>query len=54
VVLSLSDAVYLGGMLPVVLIVTAVNTVVTQLLYFPAYRVFSEQTNGAVNEEERK
>lgn len=33
--------VYLYGMLPVVGTVAAVNTVVTQLLYFPAYRIFA-------------
>lgn len=33
--------VYLYGMLPVVGTVAAVNTVVTQLLYFPAYKIFA-------------
>lgn len=40
--------VYLYGMLPVVGTVAAVNTVVTQMLYFPAYRIFAN------NEEENK
>lgn len=43
--------VYLYGMLPVVGTVAAVNTVVTQLLYFPAYKIFANddgQTKGTL------
>lgn len=40
VVLSLPTAVYLYGMLPVVLTVAGINMVITQLLYFPAKRLF--------------
>jgi energy-coupling factor transport system ATP-binding protein len=38
--------VYLYGMLPVVLTVAAVNSVVTQLLYIPASRLFGESERG--------
>lgn len=40
VVLSLPLAVYLYGMMPVVLTVAAINMVITQLLYFPAKKMF--------------
>ncbi len=40
VVLSLPLAVYLYGMMPVVLAVAGINVVITQLLYFPAKRLF--------------
>jgi energy-coupling factor transport system ATP-binding protein len=43
--LSLPMKVYLYGMLPVVGTVAVVNTVVTQLLYFPAYKIFSKGDN---------
>ncbi|MDF2572442.1 MAG: Tryptophan transporter TrpP [Sporomusa sp.] len=39
-VLSLPMAVYLYGMLPVVLTVAGINMVITQLLYFPAKKMF--------------
>lgn len=42
VALSLPVQVYLYGMLPVVGTVALLNTVVTQLLYFPAYRIFAK------------
>lgn len=41
VVLALPMAVYLYAMMPVVFIVAAANTVITQLLYFPAQRLFA-------------
>lgn len=40
VVLELPMAVYLYAMLPVVLAVAGINMVITQLLYFPAKRLF--------------
>ncbi|SDF29378.1 tryptophan transporter [Sporolituus thermophilus] len=40
-VLSLPMTVYLYAMVPVVLAVAAVNTVITQLLYFPAQKLFA-------------
>lgn len=40
VVLSLPMAVYLYGMLPVVLMVAGINMVITQVLYAPAQRMF--------------
>lgn len=40
--LGLPMQVYLYGMLPVVATVAVVNTVVTQILYFPAYRIFAK------------
>lgn len=40
VVLSLPTAVYLYAMLPVVFTVAAINVVITQMLYFPARRLF--------------
>lgn len=49
VALGLPMPVYLYGMLPVVFAVAAANTVITQLLYFPAYKLFSAQT-GHVEE----
>lgn len=49
-VLGLPMKVYLYGMLPVVLTVAAINTVVTQVLYFPAYKIFAAQSGI----EERK
>jgi energy-coupling factor transport system ATP-binding protein len=42
--------VYLYGMLPVVLTVGAINMIVTQVLYFPAYKIFTAQGGR----EERK
>ncbi|HWR42912.1 tryptophan transporter [Sporomusa sp.] len=38
--LSLPMAVYLYGMLPVVMAVAAINMAITQLLYFPAKKMF--------------
>ena len=43
VVLSLPMAVYLYAMLPVVLAVAGINMVITQLLYFPARKLFSKE-----------
>ncbi|WP_425059497.1 hypothetical protein SCACP_00890 [Sporomusa carbonis] len=40
VALSLPVAVYLYGMLPVVLAVAGINMAITQLIYFPAQRLF--------------
>jgi len=40
--LSLPMKVYLYGMLPVVGTMALVNMVVTQLLYFPAYKIFTK------------
>lgn len=40
VVLSLSMTVYLYGMLPVVIGVAVLNTIITQILYFPAEKLF--------------
>jgi len=45
-VLALPLNVYLYAMLPVVLAVAAVNTVITQMLYFPARRIFAERGNA--------
>ncbi|MEG6586612.1 tryptophan transporter [Dendrosporobacter sp. 1207_IL3150] len=44
IVLSLPLEAYLYGMLPVVFITGAINTVITQLLYLPAQRLF--EANG--------
>ncbi|KYZ76888.1 ABC transporter [Anaerosporomusa subterranea] len=52
IVLGLPMQVYLYGMLPVVFTVAAVNTVVTQVLYFPAYKLFSAQLG--ISEREKK
>lgn len=41
-VMNVPMQVYLYGMLPVVLTVASVNAVVTQLLYFPAVRLFGD------------
>lgn len=49
-VLGLPMKVYLYGMLPVVLTVGAINMIVTQVLYFPAYKIFTAQGGR----EERK
>lgn len=46
VVLSLPLEAYLYGMLPVVFVTAAINTLITQLLYFPAQRLF-ESKGGA-------
>jgi energy-coupling factor transport system ATP-binding protein len=46
VVMNVPMQVYLYGMLPVVLTVAAVNSVVTQLLYIPASRLFGESERG--------
>lgn len=43
VVLGLPMQVYLYGMLPVVFATAVINTVVTQILYFPAYKIFNAQ-----------
>lgn len=48
--LSIPMSAYLYIMLPTVAVVAAINTVVTQLLYFPAYKIFSLQ---AGNQSER-
>lgn len=45
-VMNVPMQVYLYGMLPVVLTVAAVNSVVTQLLYIPASRLFGEPERG--------
>ncbi|MDU2064867.1 MAG: ABC transporter [Sporomusaceae bacterium] len=42
-VLALPWAVYLYGMLPVVIAVAAINLVITQLLYYPAEKLFHRQ-----------
>jgi energy-coupling factor transport system ATP-binding protein len=47
IVLGLPMAVYLYGMLPVVLTVAVANTVITQVLYFPAYKLFSSQSGNS-------
>jgi energy-coupling factor transport system ATP-binding protein len=49
-VLGLPLKVYLYGMLPVVFTVAAINTIVTQVLYFPAYKIFHAQSGS----DERK
>ncbi|HWR39878.1 MAG TPA: tryptophan transporter [Patescibacteria group bacterium] len=49
--LSLPDKVYFYGMLPVVLTVTVINTVVAQLLYFPAQRIFGGETSQSVTRQ---
>lgn len=49
-VLSLPDNVYIYGMLPVVGTVAVVNMIITQLLYFPAYKIFTNERNTAENE----
>lgn len=49
-VLGLPMKVYLYGMLPVVFTTAAVNTIVTQILYFPAYKIYNAQSGI----EERK
>jgi len=41
-VLALPMKVYLYTMIPVVLTVAAVNTIVTQVLYFPAHKIFAK------------
>lgn len=41
VVMSLPMNVYLYGMLPVVFGVAAINTIITQILYFPAQKLFA-------------
>lgn len=46
--LGLPMKVYLYGMLPVVFTTAAVNTIVTQILYFPAYKIFN--ANSATGE----
>jgi hypothetical protein len=46
VVLSLPLEAYLYGMLPVVFVTAAINTLITQLLFFPAQRLF-EAKGGA-------
>lgn len=43
VVLSLPMAVYLYGMLPVVMLSAGINMVITQILYFPAQRLFGSK-----------
>ncbi|MDU4959647.1 MAG: ABC transporter [Sporomusaceae bacterium] len=43
-VLGLPMQVYLYGMLPVVFATAGINTVVTQILYLPARKIFSSQT----------
>lgn len=45
VVLSLPMAVYLYGMMPVVFAVGALNAIITQLLYFPAKKLFDAKGN---------
>ena len=50
IVLGLPMQVYLYGMLPVVLTVAAANTVITQVLYFPAYKLFSAQSGSLERE----
>lgn len=42
-VLGLPMQVYLYGMIPVVLTVAAINTVITQVLYFPAHKIFAQK-----------
>lgn len=51
IVLSLPMSVYLYIMLPVVFTVAAVNAVITQLLYFPAKKLFDgKETNDDGNQ----
>ncbi len=50
IVLGLPMQVYLYAMLPVVFTVAAVNTAITQVLYFPAYKLFSAQSAGSERE----
>lgn len=42
VVLALPMAVYLYAMLPVVFSMAAINTAITQILYFPAHKIFAK------------
>lgn len=44
IALGLPMAVYLYGMLPVVFTVAAVNTVITQVLFFPADKIINAQS----------
>ncbi len=52
-VLSLPNTVYLYGMLPVVGTVAVINTAITQLLYFPAYKIFANEQDAPGNEENK-
>ena len=42
-VLALPWSVYLGGMVPVVIIVALLNVVITQVLYYPAEKLFNRR-----------
>lgn len=50
-VMSIPMAVYLNGMLPVVLTVGGINCVVAQVLYFPAARLFAGKEIAPAKEE---
>ena len=51
-VMSIPLQVYLYGMLPVVLTVTAINCVIAQVLYFPAMRLFAGKNSELPKEEQ--
>lgn len=54
IVLSLPMAVYLYAMMPVVFAVAAANAVVTQLLYFPAKKLFDAKGGHHASHQARK
>lgn len=54
IVLSLPLSVYLYALLPVVLTVAALNGVITQLLYFPAQKLFDGKENNHAGDQNRK
>ncbi|HEY3426097.1 MAG TPA: tryptophan transporter [Negativicutes bacterium] len=51
--LSLPLSVYLYGMLPVVLTVAVINTIIAQLLYYPARKVFDSVPTGIQTKQEK-
>ncbi|GBG55342.1 hypothetical protein SPFL3102_00768 [Sporomusaceae bacterium FL31] len=54
IVLSLPMSVYLYAMMPVVFTVAAVNAIITQLLYFPAKKLFDGKEANHVSNQSTK
>lgn len=54
IVLSLPLPVYLYAMLPVVLMTAAINGIITQLLYFPAKKLFDGKETNYAGDQNRK
>lgn len=54
IVLSLPMSVYLYAMMPVVFTVAAINAIITQLLYFPAKKLFDGKEANHVSNQSSK